>query len=129
MSTTKTIAVAVYGSLKRGFYNHRVLNGAPFLASGTVTGFEMFDLGSYPMVVPGDGSIAVEIYEVNPATFGQLDRLEGFPSFYGRKMITAVTDYCPVEAWMYVGQAHQVRGQKQVTSGVWPLEEPQRLWR
>lgn len=131
MSASKAIVIAVYGSLKRDFYNHRVLEGASFLASGTVTGFEMFSLGSYPMVVPGDGSIAVELYEVNTSTFGRLDRLEGFPRFYGRQMVTVATDYCPVEAWMYVGQVHQVKGQRRVDSGMWAAteEEPQRLRR
>jgi gamma-glutamylcyclotransferase (GGCT)/AIG2-like uncharacterized protein YtfP len=119
--------VAVYGSLKRGFYNHRLLEASTFMATGLVDGFEMFSLGSYPMVIPGNGKISVEVFEVDFPTFGQLDRLEGFPSFYGRQVVTVETPHCPIETWMYVGMPQQVKRCKRIRSGVWTLEEPVRL--
>ena len=119
------LIVAVYGSLKRGFYNHRLLERSTFLSDGQVQGFEMFSLGSFPMVTPGRGSIAVELFEVDHATFAQLDRLEGFPNFYGRTVVTASTAYCPVQAWLYVGRREQVKDQPRVRSGLWQLEERQ----
>lgn len=122
MTSTQPIVVAVYGSLKRGFYNHHLLERSRFLATGTVHGLVMHSLGSYPMVVKGRGSIHVELFEVDAATFAALDRLEGFPSFYGREVVTVQTDYCPVEAWLYLGQPYQVKGQRRVASGDWQQE-------
>ncbi len=121
--------VAVYGSLKRDFYNHYLLETATFMATGQVDGFEMFSLGSYPMVVPGNGQISVELFEVDFATFADLDRLEGFPSFYGRQVVTVQTPHCPIEAWMYVGRREQVKNRKRVRSGTWKHDEGARVLR
>jgi gamma-glutamylcyclotransferase (GGCT)/AIG2-like uncharacterized protein YtfP len=125
LSRENRLIVAVYGSLKRGFYNHRLLERSTFLSDGQVQGFEMFSLGSFPMVTPGRGAIAVELFEVDHATFAQLDRLEGFPNFYGRTVVTVSTAYCPVQAWLYVGRREQVKGHPRVRSGLWQLEERQ----
>ena len=128
-SSTDRIIVAVYGSLKRGFYNHYLLETSTFMATGQVDGFQMFNLGSYPMVVSGSGQIEVELFEVNRATFTDLDRLEGFPNYYGRQMVTVQTPHCPVEAWMYLGQRQQVKSYKQVRSGTWKHDVAARVLR
>ena len=117
------IIVAVYGSLKRGFYNHHLLASSNFLSVGTVKGFEMYSLGAYPMVIEGRGSISVETFEVTPDVMASLDRLEGFPSYYGRQIVTVETEHCPIEAWLYMGQPHQVKRQPRVRSGCWQLNE------
>jgi gamma-glutamylcyclotransferase (GGCT)/AIG2-like uncharacterized protein YtfP len=128
-STQEPIIVAVYGSLKRGFYNHRLLEESTFMAEGQVDGLAMYSLGSYPMVVPGNGQVAVELYEVDQLTFAQLDRLEGFPIFYGRQVVTVNTAHCPVQAWIYVGRREQVKGQRRVRSGQWQQQDRQWLLR
>lgn len=118
---SERIIVAVYGSLKRNFYNHHFLevDDTLFLADAQVSGFSMYSLGSYPMIVKGNGIVSVELYDVSRETFSRLDRLEGFPTFYGRSLVTAETLHCPVEAWIYFGKQEQVRGCKRVSSGVW----------
>lgn len=121
IASANRIIVAVYGSLKRNFYNHHFLevDDTVFLADAQVSGFNMYSLGSYPMIVKGNGVVSVELYEVSRETFARLDRLEGFPTFYGRSVVTAETLHCPVEAWIYFGKQEQVRGCKRVSSGVW----------
>ncbi len=123
-----TVIVAVYGSLKRGFYNHRLLERSRFMATGTVAGFTMYSLGAFPMIVEGTGSVAVELYEVDRQTLAALDRLEGFPSFYQRQIVTAQTDCCPVEAWIYHGKPEQVKGQRRIQDGVWRLTARGSVW-
>lgn len=129
MNNTKKIIVAVYGSLKRGFYNHRIIESGSFLAEGVVTGFDMFNMGMYPMVIPGKRKIQVELFEVDVPTFARLDRLEGFPTFYGRQVVTAQTSYCPVEAWLYVGTKDKVQRCKRVLDGNWQEVDRELAWR
>ncbi len=53
--------------------------------SSTEASFELYSLGACPAMVEGDKtSIPGEVYEIDAATLGRLDRLEGHPSFYER---------------------------------------------
>lgn len=110
--------VFVYGSLKRGFHNHGLLNNpeSEFIGEcDTPPEFTMYDLGSFPAIVPeGETPIQGEVFRVSGRVFGNLDMLEGFPSFYNRKLIN--TPYG--EAWVYfIPEA--TRMSKVVASGVW----------
>ena len=82
--------VAVYGSLKRGFYNHHFLHKAVFEGQGqTAPVYTMVDLGDYPGVVAGGRTaIQVEVYRVSPWLLARLDRLEDVPRVYWRTSIT-----------------------------------------
>ena len=111
--------VAVYGSLKEGFSNHDVLEGAPFLCRGVVDGYRMHSLYSYPMVVRGDSKVHVEVYEVDEDGLEALDRLEGYPYYYDRCEVEVNTKHCPVFAQMYFGLDDQVDGRPVVESGYW----------
>lgn len=87
--------VAVYGSLRQGFHNHPLLEGAEFIGT-TVTDQEytMYSLGSFPAVtltIPYS-QIVVEIYEVDDYTLARLNRLEGYrgegmDNFYDRSEV------------------------------------------
>lgn len=78
--------VAVYGTLKRGFGNHRLLEKAEFIGVGdTLPFFDMISFGGYPGVISGTESIKVEVFEVSDQdTIDNLDFLEGHPSFFRR---------------------------------------------
>jgi len=108
--------VAVYGTLKQGQYNHPVLGrqGAEYLGANTLYGWVMYDLGSFPCVVPTKlpESIVVEVYAV--ADLKATDRLEGYPGFYDRAQV--VTQYG--NAWIYFMREAPL-GAKLITSGVW----------
>jgi len=91
--------VAVYGSLRKSLHNHRLLEEATFLGTTTTSGFTMYSLGGFPYLTPSDNTnpITIEVYDVTEREFANLDRLEGFPNFYNRKLIP--TEFG--EAWIY----------------------------
>ena len=108
--------VAVYGTLKQGQYNHPVLGrqGAEYLGTDILTEWVMYDLGSFPCIVPTklSGSIVVEVYKV--ADLKATDRLEGYPGFYDRALVA--TQYG--NAWIYF-MREAPDGAMLITSGVW----------
>ena len=84
--------VFVYGSLKRGFYNHEVLTEqrAKFIGETSIESgqFAMLDLGSFPALFENvDGpEIFGELFEVE--NLDRLDQLEGYPRFYNRREVS-----------------------------------------
>lgn len=78
--------VFVYGTLKRGHGNHRLLEagGARLLGTDSIKGWSMHDLGAFPAVAEGWDTVHGEVFEVDAETLARLDRLEGIPSFYQR---------------------------------------------
>ncbi len=108
--------VAVYGTLKQGQYNHPVLSrqGAEYIGACILYGWAMYDLGSFPCVVPTklSGSIVVEVHKV--ADLRATDRLEGYPGFYDR--IQVATPYG--NAWIYF-MREAPSGAELINSGVW----------
>ena len=82
------LKICVYGSLRAGMGNARILEGSTRLSTETIqVPFTMIDMGSYPGLLEIDeqNAIVVEIYEVTPATYRRIECLESYPSFYDRK--------------------------------------------
>ena len=51
----------------------------------------------------GEFAVAGELLAVDAATFARLDRLEGYPNFYGRRRVPVLLDDgTRVNAWVYV---------------------------
>jgi gamma-glutamylcyclotransferase (GGCT)/AIG2-like uncharacterized protein YtfP len=98
--------VFVYGSLKQGYGNHRLLETSTFIGKRLTrnTDFYMVSLHSFPGVLKtesGEGfSIMGELYEVDDNTLKNLDILEGNGHFYKRELVD-IHSY-PDKAWMYV---------------------------
>ena len=102
--------VFVYGTLKRGFVNNRLLCGSKFLGKARTEGkFALYEAGiSFVIEDEQVSKISGEVYEVDERTLARLDRLEGHPSWYCRKMVNIsinnkdldeVTKM--IEAWIY----------------------------
>lgn len=93
--------VFVYGTLKEGFYNNRVMERAGGTSLGkreTEPNYTMANLGSFPGVYEGGSTVVKgELYSV--LDLGPLDQLEGHPTFYERRTITLSSGE---EAWMYI---------------------------
>ena len=103
------IHVAVYGTLREGQYNYeRFLHDAEKIGeTHTIFEFEMFDLGSFPAIVPlcdeaiggsSDNGVVIEVYKIHVDTLQRLDFLEGYPRFYDRRLVD-IPDVG--EAWVY----------------------------
>lgn len=71
----------VYGTLKRGYGNNRLLDNAAFLGTAQVRGFKIYHLGGFPGVHVSpdlDDMVYGELYRVdNDYDVARLDRLEG----------------------------------------------------
>lgn len=98
----------VYGTLKEGFGNHRVLFGADNLGTkNTVdSNFLMVGLGQVPAVVDYEDGFRIvgELYEVNGPGLLRCDYLEGNGMLYNRKLVQLEGETEP--AWMYVLGVH-----------------------
>lgn len=88
--------VFVYGTLKKGFGNHRCLDGAVFLGEAvTSENYLMHDSG-FPALRPSDKGLGVlgEVYEFEDMKIlERLDRLEGHPHLFERTdTVVVMTD-------------------------------------
>ena len=93
--------VFVYGTLKRGCYNHSWLQSAkgyPAIAKQ----IELYAGPHYPFAMRGRGQARGEVYEVNEAILKKLDDLEGHPHYYHRELTSVIVDSKAIEAWIYL---------------------------
>lgn len=109
--------LAVYGTLKKGFHNHRLIEHCKFIGEyETLPIFTMYSLGPYPAVVHhGNTSITVEIYKIETESLAKkLDALEGYPRLYTKEIIhTEVGDLV-----IYLFN-QPINGYKIIESGKW----------
>ena len=94
--------VFTYGTLLRGERNHYLINDADFVSEGKVDGFRMFNLGRYPGIEYGVGTVLGELYLVDDETLAQLDYLEEEGTLYLRKTAKVYTESTEHEAYIYV---------------------------
>jgi gamma-glutamylcyclotransferase (GGCT)/AIG2-like uncharacterized protein YtfP len=80
--------IFVYGTLRQGFHNHRLLAGSKFLGEGSAYGVKLYDAGPFPAVLKEHKSAVLgELYEVDDTTLARLDRLESVPHLYRRETV------------------------------------------
>lgn len=87
-----SIRVFVYGTLKKGKGNHRLLTEATFLGRAKIKGpYLLVSLGGFPGVIKTqDGverEVSGEVYQINDDILQSLDWLEGHPRFYERHKV------------------------------------------
>lgn len=111
--------IFVYGTLLRGFGNHRLLASAKFVGEAmTKPQYTMINLGAFPAIL-NDGTTALrgEVYDVNAETLARLDQLEGNGYFYNRQPIELKTKLGKVQAYFLL---REISGElKVVSSGDW----------
>ena len=84
----------VYGTLLRGLSRARMLRSSRFLGPALLAG-RLFDLGSYPGLLAGQGLVVGEIHLVDSSALQRIDRVEDFDtrdpkgSLYRRKAVPA----------------------------------------
>ena len=117
--TTKPepLLVAVYGSLRHGLSNHRLLTTSKLLGTDTLLNLSMYSLGAYPYVTEStkNKTVFIEVYAVTSDVFDELDRLEGYPSFYTRKLVKTSFG----NAWIYYINHFNNTDHEPVQGGDW----------
>jgi len=103
--------VFVYGTLKRGHGNHKLLRAATFMGTTRTKGrYALGDIGfpyAFPeTVIPSHlhsrlcHPVVGECYMLHsPSTLETLDHLEGYPTHYDRTVVELLNLQ---QAWMYV---------------------------
>mmetsp|Transcript_43205 Transcript_43205/g.50051 ORF Transcript_43205/g.50051 Transcript_43205/m.50051 type:complete len:159 (+) Transcript_43205:46-522(+) len=135
--------IFVYGTLRKGFYNHHFLEeDTEFIGKAKsvneykMTAREYIIRGGRKRAVPfvsktPECSITGEIYEVSNNTLKLLDRLENHPFWYVREEVEFVltednTDGEPkvVKAWIYFNELD--KGEIDVESGDFEISFPKK---
>ena len=80
------IKLFVYGTLKRGHRNHRLLRNSTYLGNATTARrYSVIDVGFPVLILDPEGNrVRGELYEVDRETTISLDRLEGVGRMYNR---------------------------------------------
>lgn len=88
--------IFVYGTLKRGFRNHYILDGSKFIGEATTMDeYTMLDLGHFPGCVEEDFCrIHGEVYEVDGTTLDRLDMLEDCPNLFYKSVVNTTLGEC-----------------------------------
>ena len=85
----------IYGTLMPGLRLEAQMQGARFLGLAQVPG-RLVDVGRYPGLLPGEGAVSGEVYEVDDAHLARLDEVEDMvpgdraASQYWREGVTVV---------------------------------------
>jgi len=119
----------VYGTLKVGgrfaerFDSLRV-NSMP----ASVEGFHLFDLGSFPGILPGNGVVYGELHEYGEDVTRAMDTIEGYRSddednsLYLRREVEVTTATGKTDkASIYIFNRKDYDDSKMIESGVWKL--------
>lgn len=107
--------VFVYGSLKRGYKLHYLLESQLSLGNAVTQPFyRLFDLGSYPGIIEWPEGLIIhgEVYQVDADCLAQLDEVEGVAErLYVRRRISLQTSFegKEIHAWFWLGSVVELR--------------------
>lgn len=112
------VKVAVYGTLRAGQSNSgRLGRDAVLMSVERLAGWSMVSLGGFPACFEDEigSGVTIEVYEISDAAFASCDRLEGYPSFYDRKLVETSVG----EAWIYFMTKAKTNRYSLVIGGDW----------
>lgn len=107
--------LAVYGTLKRGYGNHRLIYTGQLEYYADAVSEDRFHLvgGGFPILYtnPGIHRVAVELYSfTNESQLEAIDRLEGHPEWYRRERRNFITGNQKIFAWVYLQPSKNLSG-------------------
>lgn len=97
-------SVFVYGTLRKGFKYHSLLQGAHFMGSATTCQRYALYLAAYPCLIKGEAvsRIRGEVYTIDRTMLERLDELENHPCEYRREQVQVILDDGrKLPAWVY----------------------------
>ena len=70
--------IFVYGSLKKGYYNHSIIKGSTFVGTKVLLGYQLYDTGfGYPAIAKDKwGSVLGEVYQIEEDIFNSINNME-----------------------------------------------------
>ncbi len=98
--------VFTYGTLKKGFRNHYLLEDSKYIGDAvTKNKYGLFPsvCGGFPFAIKSysDTEIFGELYDINKETLEKLDYLEGYPDLYIREEVEVVLNNDIITATIY----------------------------
>lgn len=117
--------VFVYGTLMKGFSLHDRLRNGTYLGKAMLEGYEMYAIagGGYAAIVPGQGTVCGEVYEVDESTLYTLDLVEGEGYLFKKEWETVVMeDGRKTRLWVYVYLRPVTEVHRRIPSGDWKKE-------
>jgi molybdenum cofactor guanylyltransferase len=112
--------IFVYGTLLAGESNHGLLANAEFLGADRLSNAQLYNLGEYPMILPGEGTVTGEVYRVTSATLTELDILEEHPEIYFRDQIILESGR---SSQVYWGRSQHTVNYPGIACGDWRLRD------
>ena len=97
--------VFVYGTLKKGYYNHHVLGAdAEFVDYANTYGAELHSAGAFPAMMRGDRKVFGEVWAISDEALDRVDYLEGVEvGMYAREQIALqMHNSTDRNAWTYI---------------------------
>lgn len=111
----------VYGTLRRGLERHYLLRHSLYLGEGTIRAL-LYDLGDYPGIQAGKGTVWGELYDVDTATLARIDEEEDYlphcpsQSLYLRRRVRVKDAHHPKWHWAF---AYFYCGTVQESARIW----------
>lgn len=119
--------IIIYGSLRKGFYNHarKMTRGCRFIGSCKLKGWKLYSLGSYPAINPSPTKkdiVVAEVYKVPEEVFTEIDYMEKSAGYKSKKEEVIVNNKVKRGVvWFHPKDFENAPGIKRVVSGDWAL--------
>ena len=101
----------VYGTLKKVFRHEMNSPTAPMRGVKLIGKYQtqerwtLADFGAYPGMIPGNSGVVGEVWDIPDERVAQLDRYEGVPDLFSRRMVEVTPvdseDYVWVESYVF----------------------------
>lgn len=114
--------VLVYGSLMKSYWNHPLIKNQKYIGIGTLEGYEMYHVHSFPGIIKSKNNqeyIFGEVYEVTDDVLKKLDRLESEGEMYIRRQEKITVNGEEIEAYVYVWNRNINPGCEKVKTRPW----------
>lgn len=117
------ILLAVYGTLRVGGWLHdSAMHKLSPIQLTRISGYDMYETDmAYPYITPGNGTVVIELYEVDETTYLDIERIE---KNVGYDVAEVSTEDGPAKIFYFSRELHEQ--QHKITSGDWLQHEAER---